>query len=116
MLGVQLSEEEASSIALHIVNAEYDNSLGITMLVTKALGNMLQILNHWETIEIDHESLYCDELIVHMKFLALRTSYPREFGCASAVADYLEENSGHKVSDEKKAYLAIHLHRVNRME
>lgn len=133
-LDIQLLEDEASSIALHIVNAEYDNSIGITMHVTEALGNMLQILRSWDKIEIDRESLYCDELIVHMKFLALSvfsdshwdkrepafvklvcSSYPNEFQCASAVADYLEKKSGHAVSDEKKAYLAIHLHRVNRM-
>ena len=35
---VELPEDEAASIALHLLNAEYENSLGITMQVTQALG------------------------------------------------------------------------------
>lgn len=131
-LGVDFPEDEAASIALHLVNAEYDTSISDTMHITQALHDILGILNRWPGLALREDSLYYDELTVHLKFLAMRTfagtgddhaepafvhtiqtTYPSEYACAGAVARYLEKQSGHAVSGECRAYLALYIHRSN---
>lgn len=131
-LGAAFPDDEAASIALHLVNAEYDTSLSETMHITQALHDILLILKQWPGICVREESLAYDELTVHLKFLVMRTfageeetrsepafvhaireTYPVEYDCAQAIARYLEKQSGHAISPEKRAYLAVHLCRGN---
>lgn len=130
---VSLPEDEAASIALHLLNAEYENSLGITMRVTQALGDMLHVMENHPSFHLDRESLYFDELIVHLKFLALdqfsqdrsvpRESYftalisrafPEDYRLAGILGSTLEQASGQPLTPEQLAYLTVNLHRVNR--
>ena len=130
---VSLPEDEAASIALHLLNAEYENSLGITMQVTQALGEMLHVLEHHPAFHLDRESLYFDELIVHLKFLALdqfsqqdgapresrfagliAQAFPEDYRLAGILAQTLEKASGRALTPEQLAYLTVNLHRVNR--
>lgn len=132
-LHVDLPEDEAASIALHLVNAEYDNSLSQTMRVTQALQDILTILDTCADISIRRDSLYFDELIIHLKLLALRAfsgeeeagademfiafirdNYPKEYRCAGKVTTYLEAQSHHPISEEKQAYLAMHIRRIHK--
>ena len=131
-LGIRLPDDEAVSIALHLVNAEYSSSFSATMHTTQALHDILDILNGWPDIRLDRQSPYYDELTVHLKFLAMqaftsekeertkpsfvqmiRSHFPKEYACACAVARYLEAHSNHPISDEKRAYLTIFINRVN---
>lgn len=134
-LHVNLPEDEAASIALHIVNAQYDNSLSQTMRVTQALQDILTLLDDCGELSIQRNSLYFDELIIHLKLLALRAfsgeeetgyddkfvdfirkSYDREYRCAGKVISYLEEQSHHPMSLEKQAYLAMNIRRIHKNE
>ena len=131
---VELPEDEAASIALHLLNAEYENSLGLTMQVTQALGEMLHILEHHPAFRLDRSLLYFDELIVHLKFLALdqfspqcRTAgesrfaqlisraFPEEFRLAELLAQPLKQASGKALTPEQLAYLTVNLHRIHRI-
>ena len=130
---VELPEDEAASIALHLLNAEYENSLGITMQVTQALGEMLHVLEHHPDFRLDRSSLYFDELIVHLKFLALdqfssqsqisreshfaqliSRAFPEDYRLAGIVTQTLEKASGKPVTPEQLAYLTVNLHRIHR--
>ena len=130
---MELPEDEAASIALHLLNAEYENSLGITMQVTQALGEMLQVLKHHPAVHLDRGSLYFDELIVHLKFLALdqfspqhqppresdfaqliSRSFPEDFRLAGIVTQPLAQASGRALTPEQLAYLTVNLHRIHR--
>ncbi len=130
---VELPEDEAASIALHLLNAEYENSLGITMQVTQALGEMLHVLEHHPAFQTDRSSLYFDELIVHLKFLALdqfspqcptsgeshfaqliSRAFPEDFRLAGIVTQPLEKASGRALTPEQLAYLTVNLHRIHR--
>ena len=132
-MGVRFADDEAASIALHIINAESDSSsLSVTMRMTQALHDILEILRQSPDITFNEGSRYFDELTVHLKFLVMRVlngeeadrqepefaglirKYnPREFACAELVAEYLEKQSEHPVSEETKAYLAVNIRRVN---
>ena len=131
---VDFPEDEAANIALHLVNAEYDTSLSGTLHSTQALHDITGVLAGWPGITLRGDSLYYDELIVHLKLLvlrvfsrtegdeaaaepnfvsAIRSVCPREYTCAQAVAHYLEKQSGRTVFDEEAAYLAVQIHRAN---
>lgn len=132
-LGVEFPEDEAASIALHLVNAELDNSLSETVRMTQTLHDILEILRQSREIQLEESGSYFDELTVQLKFLVIRTFAGvgeqsrepefvsiiqkldrEEYACASLIAEYLEKQSQHPVSDESKAYLAVQIHRINK--
>ena len=130
---VSLPQDEAASIALHFVNAEHEMSLGITLKVTQALGQMVNTLESNPDFQVDRSTIYYDELVIHLKFLALDLYSPRnthqpdlaftklvkealsqEFYLAEVLTRELETACGKQLSEEQKAYLAVHLHRINK--
>ncbi|HIY22307.1 MAG TPA: PRD domain-containing protein [Candidatus Flavonifractor merdigallinarum] len=131
-LKVRLPEDEAATIALHIVNAEYSTSISVTMHTVQAMHDLVNLLDQWEGLNVDHQSLYFDELIVHLKFVALsafsgrpelrpekefielvRKLFPVEFACAAAMMEYLSEQSHSPIPEENTAYLCVYIHRAN---
>ena len=130
-LGVHLPEDEAASIALHLVNAEYETSLGITLEVTHALADMVEILERHPKFHEVRTSIYYDELMIHLKLLALSlfshrrdarqesdfvhtiaTAFPDAFAFAKTLTSCLEKASNEKITPEQQAYLTVNLHRV----
>ncbi len=128
---VRLPEDEAATIALHIVNAEYSTSISVTMHTVQAMHDLVRLLEQWEGLQVDRSSLYFDELIVHLKFVALsafsgrpdtsregefislvRKLFPAEYACAAAMIQYLSEQSHCPIPEESTAYLCVHIHRV----
>jgi len=130
-LGVSFPEDEAANIALHLVNAEYGSSMNTTMHVTQVLQPLVQILESWPELRLNKTHLYYDELIVHIKFMALQafsgsggdwttevlaqhvlTAFPEEYACASAMIDLLNEKSGNTMPTTERAYLALCIRRA----
>lgn len=124
--GVTLPEDEAASIALHIVNAEFDSSMNLTMRAAQVLQPMAQIIGNWPGLRLNKQHLYYDELIVHLKFMAMQAfrqeqnawadgflaetvqkNIPEACACAQAVCSYLTEQSGNEISASEQAFLAI---------
>ena len=130
-LGVVLSDDEAASIALHLVNAEFDSSMNATMRATQVLQPMVDVLVNWPGLGLNSKHLFFDELIVHVKFMAIqafacaerewvgetlaetvKAHFPVEYACASAMTSYLTEKCGNPVPAAEQAYLAICIHRA----
>lgn len=131
-LGIRFPEDEAASIALHLINAEYDSSLSETLHTTQALHDILERLRSCPGIRLREDFIHYDELVTHLKFLVIsvfsgeesepaeaeyvdtvRRLYPDEYACAQLIADDLARQSQHPVSEEKIAYLTMNIHRVN---
>lgn len=130
-MGKSLGEGEAASIALHLVNAEYSGSMNATMHATQVLHPMVEILENWPELKLNRQHLFYDELIVHIKFMALQAfsqaerewvdagringlvqDFPQEFACAKAITDYLSRQSDTAVPAQEQAYLALCIHRA----
>lgn len=130
-LDITLSEDEAASIALHIVNAEYDSSMNATMHATQTLQPILEILEGWPDLWLNRNHLFYDELIVHVKFMAMQAFsstegnwsgpklvqtvqdfFPNEYACAGAIASYLTQKCGNQIPVAEQAYLAICIYRA----
>lgn len=131
-LGIEMNEDEAASIALHIVNAEYNTNMNDALKITTLISDIVKVINDFFGIKLDDESLHYSRLITHLKFLSQRlflnetiedtddtlvdiitSRYKKEFECSLKIKEYIEANYEHKVSKEELAYLAVHIRRVS---
>ena len=133
-LDVHFPDDEAANIALHLVNAEYENSISDTLRITQTLHDILSTLTGWPRLHLDTASGFYDEFTVHLKFLvrrafsgngqprgdegfvaSVRRCYPDEFHCAQQIIEGLERRTGNSLPAEEQAYLAASLHRTCRL-
>jgi len=130
-LNVNLPIDEVASIALHIVNAEYDTVMSEAIRITRIIPELVQIVKDYFDIKLDEESLHYERFITHLKFLAQRmvkgklldnkeedlreiiaNLYPKEYLCSQKVANYMGEHLGQKFTEEELTYLTVHIRRV----
>lgn len=130
-LGIKLPIDEAASIALHIVNAEYDSTMSDTMSVTKLMPDVLKIIKNEYQIEFDELSLNYERFVTHLKLLVqrimkkeqfdvldmefnntIKNMYPKEYRCSQMVAEYLQEHLKSPIMEEEISLLAIHIRRL----
>lgn len=130
-LGAVFPDDEAASIAMHIVNAEYETSISNTVRITQALHDIVKTLKGWPGLGFSDESIFYDEFTVHLKFLvfrafsgkcqtqeeavfvrAVRRCYPLEFHCVEQITQGLSKRSGTQLPDAELAHLAAALHRT----
>ncbi len=71
-LGIKLPVDEAASIALHIVNAEYDAPMGDTIKITNLIQQVSEVVEEYFNIKLDEQSLSYERFITHLRFLAQR--------------------------------------------
>ena len=130
-LGVKLPVDEAASIALHIVNAEYDAPMGDTIKITNLIQQVLEVVREYFSIELDEQSLSYERFITHLRFLAQRVFtgehmnldnlefqevidrlYPEEYACSQKIQALSKLQYRHQVTEEEVAYLALHIKRI----
>lgn len=130
-LGIHFPVDEAASIALHIVNAEYNTQMRDTIDITNIIQAVLGIVRDYFQMDLDETSISYERLITHLRFLAQRIyskellandnpefyemvarMYPEEYACSLKIRDYIYETYSHVVTDEEVSYLAVHIKRV----
>ncbi len=134
-LGVILPEDEAGFIALHFVNAEYGTDIRDALNFPNLMQTILKIVKEELQIEFDEDSLHYERFVTHVKFLLQRVyrkellpdeeeelaamvqrKYHREYVCSKKIAEYIEKETGSKISGEEMMYLAIHIRRITMAE
>ncbi|MDU5262578.1 MAG: PRD domain-containing protein, partial [Clostridium celatum] len=131
-LNIELPEDEAASIALHIVNAQLNSrNMNDTLDITKIIQNILNIVKFHFNIELDEYSLHYERFITHLKFFAqrmlsgkviksddnnfcdmIRGQYKDEYLCAEKIKKYIQKEFNHEISDEEMMYLTVHIKRI----
>lgn len=130
-IGIKLPVDEAASIALHIVNAEYNTKMRDTIDITNLIQEVLEIVKQEFHMELDEMSLNYERFITHLRFLSQRIysrellandnhefyemvekMYPEECACSRKIANHIQKTYEHNVSDEEISYLAVHIKRV----
>lgn len=130
--GCRLTEDEAASIALHIVNAELNSEISTTFLITKMMREMMEIIE--DRMKVPSLAAYPrDRLITNLKHLAKRLiseeplngrddlrlyqfvkdNYPKEYVLIDKVNRYIEEAYHCSMTEEEKIYLALNVKRMN---
>lgn len=129
---INFNKDEAASIALHFVNAQYNLKMHESIDVTKLIKEVFKIIKSSLNITIDENSLACERFITHLRFFALRIikkersafndtdfknmifeQYLKEYECSKKIADYIFQEFSYKVQDEELLYLTVHIRRLN---
>ncbi len=130
-LGIRLPEDEAASIALHIVNSRVDKSITEVVKIIKILQDSLNIVKYHFRIDFDDELLSYQRMVTHLKFFAQRIvigenlvddgdelfnmiseQYPEAYKCACKIKNYAKDSYGFNVSNSELTFLTVHIQRV----
>lgn len=129
--GCRLCEEEAASIALHIVNAEFNKAISTTFTITKMMHEMLEIIE--KIIPAAGRASYPrDRLITNLKYLAnrlisqepikgkedrelyhfVRENCKREYVLIEELNRYIETTYQCSMTEEERIYLILQVKRI----
>jgi beta-glucoside operon transcriptional antiterminator len=127
----KLPEDEAGNIALHLINAQINNSNTKVEDIahqTKMIQDILNIIKYTYNIALDEKSLNYERFVTHLRFFfqrlnknekvekdeddfllkQVKTKYKKAYECMLKIQKYLEK----ELSDEEQLYLTIHIQRV----
>lgn len=131
-LHVYLSEGEAYSIALHLINAE-EQPVDATLSYdsNKVIDKVTKIIEAYYEISIRRESFNYSRFVSHMQYLLkrkesnssissensrlfqnMKEEYPKSYACALDILKYFEDTLSWHPSDEEVLYLMLHINRL----
>lgn len=129
--GFRLQEDEAASIALHLVNGELNAAMGTTFVMIKMMREMMEIIERH--IPIPEGRMYPkDRLISELKQLSnrlvseepisgrkdgllyrfVKENYGQEYQIIDGVSEYIEKQYQCRMTEEEKIYLALNIKRM----
>ncbi|WP_448061245.1 PRD domain-containing protein [Cellulomonas hominis] len=131
-LGITLPDDEAASLAMHLVNAQFTASgLHQGVRMTETLTQVLDIIDRTFEIRIDRESMSTSRFITHMRYVfarldeakqidatptqlvdSIEAAYPDAFSCAQRVCFLLEMVFAQSVGRDECAFVALHVARL----
>lgn len=134
-LDIELPEDEAANIALHLINSQINNpykDVGDIANQTKMINDILNIIRYTYNIKLDEKSLSYDRFITHLRFFFKRLNkrnnnksdeddnkddfllkqvkgkYVDAYKCMLKIEEYLKR----ELNDEEKLYLTVHIQRI----
>ena len=132
-LMVNLPEDEAAFIALHIVNAQLELDITEIKQVTTLINEILNIVRYHFKITLDGSTLDYDRFVTHLKFFSRRLlrnqvkteddiamyeivkeRYPNEHACVEVIETHINKTHHQTLSLSEKLYLMMHLTRINK--
>lgn len=132
-IGVRLTEDEAASIALHLVNSQLSGeNMAAAVQVTEMVNNIINIVKYHFKLELDENSINYERFLTHLRFFAIRfirqeksddahdnflyeqvkQKYTNAFQCTERIATYIAKNYKWDISNDEKVYLTLHIHRI----
>ena len=135
-LGIDLHEDEAAFIALHIVNAELNTSMTEMYDITNMIEGAIAVVEYFYGKRFDRESLDFNRFVVHLRYFAQRLFQNKmmsddqgehdvlfrqlimknckdHYRCAQCIGQYVRNTWKKELSEEELTYLTIHLKRIN---
>ncbi|MGY3703486.1 transcription antiterminator BglG [Vagococcus martis] len=131
-LNVDMTEEEAGVIALHLANSVTDyQDMATTMKNTEIVKNILNVVRRYFGCEFDETSTNYQRMVTHIQFFVQRimnnelseetddflyelvqSKYPEALQCSLRVRDYLLTKRDITIGQSEIVYLTIHINRV----
>ena len=129
---VEMPEDEAAFIALHIVDAQLEFSVPIANKIMQMIHEITNVIRMICKIELDKNSLSYYRLVTHLKFFSKRVlteqestdeiedemslmvqkKYPQAYDCAEKIAELIFTKYRYKINSDEKFYLTIHIAKV----
>jgi len=132
-LHVELPEDEAGFIALHLVTAQLNSEMPEVLHVTRVMQEILQLVKYQFQLEYNEESLSYQRFVTHLKFFAQRMltravvpdddvslhsavkeNYAKAWKCAEKISRHLLLTYQRELTTEEIMFLAIHIERVRK--
>lgn len=129
--GFKLPDDEAASIALHIVNAEYNIRFNEIWNITNLVQGAMSVISKWLGVNIQEDNDDKEHLISNLKFLARRILENKqgkeennpfldmieelineEYQCCEEIGRYIQKEFNRKITRREKVYLAIDIKRL----
>lgn len=131
--GIRLLEDEAASIAIHLVNAEFNSAISTTFTLTQMIREMMDIIME-EMPACVGDARHQDKLAINLKQLVYRilTEKPpnqgktdevffgfvrehcsREYELICKINRFIGEKYKSAMTEEEKIYLTLNVKRIN---
>lgn len=130
-LEIELPEDEAGNIALHLINAQVNKKSDKVQDIakqTKMVQDILNIVRYTYNISLDEKSLNYERFVTHLRFFfqrlnrkdkvesenddfllrQVKTKYKDAYNCMLKIEKYLNI----ELNDEEKLYLTLHVQRI----
>lgn len=131
-VGEALPEDEAGSIAMHIVNAEFDyQDMNDSVRMTELIHKIISVVRYQYHMNFDEESVHFVRFVTHLKFFAkrlftdtmlegydqefhhmIKSQYAEGYGCAEKIAKFIWDDYQIVVSEEELIYLTVYIRRI----
>ena len=129
--GLQMPDDEAASIALHLVNAEYNSKISETFHMTIMIQEMVAYIEN-KYPQFKEDSMHMDWLVSNLKYMAHRiVKLPaaegnedrelydmiqkhcgEEYLLVDEMNEFLKNKYECSMTDEEKGYLAVSIRRT----
>lgn len=131
--GVMLGEDEAASLALHLVNSQLSGeNMAAAIQITEIVNTILNIVKYHFKMELDESSVNYERFLTHLRFFAIRfirnekhedgadiflyeqiqQKYEEAFVCTKKITLYLKNSFNWNLTKDEEIYLTVHIHRV----
>lgn len=126
-LNVELPEDEAASIAMHILNGELDQEMPEIVDMIKLIEEILKMVKYHFNIDFDEDSINYYRFVTHLKFFTQRLSsgryyedndndlfdmiklkYPKSYECTKRIEGFVKQKYNTQLTKEEMLYLIIH--------
>lgn len=129
---INLNKKEASAIAFHLINAEFNNNVSKTTSILKSIDDILNIIEANLGLELPEDSLYYSRLVIHLKFfmqrvikgesddenfekliISAKSDINKKIGITlDSIERYLNEEFDYVLSEAERFYLLVHISRI----
>ena len=131
-LGQTLDQSEASSIALHFVNAQKNGKMGQdSYAISRIVTQILDIVRLHFGRDMDENDISYHRFVTHVQYFAQRVikgmvqgvndaflyeqvqhNYPQAFACTQKIQTYVRTAWEFDMSQDEQVYLTIHIQRL----
>ncbi|WP_313537079.1 BglG family transcription antiterminator LicT [Enterococcus sp.] len=133
MYGVDLPDDEAGFVALHLVNAQTENEdQGNIAALTQTMQEIINIVKYFFKTTFDEDSVYFYRFTTHLRFFVsrmlnqtqhrdetdeellamVRQKYHNAFQCVQKINTFLLKKYVYQMSSDEQMYLTIHIARL----
>lgn len=130
-LGLNLPEDEAGYIAMHLINGEKVNKSDAADFVNELTGKIIEIIEKEMGIIYSPDDFYCQRFKSHLQFLAqkiqareliagknitmfdtYKRQYPQTFACVHEIFSMLLSGYNYELNKEEMFYLMLHTQNI----
>ncbi|WP_204230466.1 BglG family transcription antiterminator LicT [Mammaliicoccus sciuri] len=129
---LDMPKDEAGFIAMHIVNANMNESISNVYEITKITQSIVNLVRYHFNLDVSEEELSYARFITHLKFFSqrlinsesleevmdisllasLQRKYSESNRCVDKIGDFLKRNYNHDLSNDERVYLILNIARL----